>query len=103
MSRTVDDERTEASIDAKIATGRRRLQECMDVHRLTAEGLTVALIHQRLGLSRDKVRALQFWLGWRTSKMKWVLNVVPRGDGSRPGSRWCMRYPEDGQVDDAVL
>jgi hypothetical protein len=62
----------------------------MDVNRLTYEGLSVTLIASRLGFSRHKVRALQFWLGWRNSAEKWVLRAR-----ATPG--WARRYPEEAE------
>lgn len=83
MSTRVDTERTEMAAESKVTRAKKRIAECMDVNRLTYEGLSVTLIGQRLGFSRDKVRAIQHWLGWRTSNMKWAL-----------GSAWCAKYPE---------
>lgn len=88
MSERVDIERSLTSAESKSDRARRRIRECGDVNRLTEEGLSVTLIAERLCFSRHKVRVIQFWLGWRNSKMKWALRAK-----AAPG--WVTRYPDD--------
>jgi hypothetical protein len=104
MSEREDAARTEMAAEAKLQRARQRISECMEVNRLTYEGLSVTLIAQRLGFSRHKVRVLQFWLGWRHSSMKWALggrsdsDQAPVAATDKRSSRWATPYPEDADA-----
>ena len=63
MSRRVDTERREASIEARTESAKDRLRLAQSVLTAYVEGLGIAATAQRVGRSRAVVWRVRVWLG----------------------------------------
>jgi hypothetical protein len=69
--------------DRRNAVARTRIRECMEVSRLTYEGLPRADIATRLGFTERKVRDLQLWLGQLSRRERREAGCTEKASSSR--------------------
>lgn len=90
MSAKVDDERKEASREARIERGKERLRIAQQVLTAYADGAGVTETARRIGRSVSVTWGLCVWLGVQTGR-------AHRGGVKRTGSRKTRRSIEELQ------